>query len=162
LINFEFNIWVDADSCPNKIREYLINQSQIKKINVNFVANQAINCLNTSDSVKMIIAEKTKDGADNYIYDNVKNNDIVITRDILFAERLVKKNIAVMNDRGVLFTKYNIQDRLLERSFSLNLSEIGLGGGKKSYYSDKEFKKFCTCFESQLQNSIMKETYHIT
>ena len=109
----------------------------------------------------MIVCEKEQNAADNYIFEHTSENDIVVTRDIPFAARLVEKNIAVMNDRGVLFSKDNIEDKLREREFSLNMSEIGLGGNKGNYYGDKELKKFSTLFETELQKHIIADIYNV-
>ena len=92
-----------------------------------------------------------KDAADNYIVSSASEKDIVITRDILLAERLVAKNISVINDRGTAFTKDNIQDKIADRNFDLQLAQIGLGGSKKNSYGEKEFSKFKKCFERELQ-----------
>lgn len=154
-----FTTWIDADSCPSTLRDYIIQTAVKNSFIVSMVANREI--LQNSDNVKMIICEKTQNAADNYIFENVKKNDIVITRDIPFAARLVEKGIFVMNDRGLSFTKDNIEDRLMERNLSLNLSEIGFSGNKKKQYSQKEIKKFASAFEYELQKHITNEIYAI-
>ena len=102
-------IWIDADSCPKAVRDVTIRFA--KKINseiqIIFVANKAIPA--SSTEYKMIICDKCKDAADNYILQNVNSNDLVITRDIIFAEKLVEKNICAINDRGTYFNKDNIK-----------------------------------------------------
>ena len=98
--------------------------------------------------------------ADDYIAGKVQKHDAVVTRDIPFAARLVERGIVVMNDRGKLFTKENIGERLSERNFSLDLAALGLtGGGGKSSYSQKDFKKFCDCFEREMQKLIIIDKY---
>ena len=156
---YKFSVWVDADSFPVKARAFVVSHSVPKDVKVNFVANHEIK---SSDSkVNMIICQKEKDSADNYIFSHAQSNDIILTRDILFAARLVEKNIAVMNDRGVLFSKDNIQDKLREREFSLNMAEIGFGGGKGNYYGEKELKKFSTVFSEELQKHIIADIYNV-
>lgn len=157
----KLTVWIDADSCPVKVRDYVIAASKSKGINVNFVANHEIRTKLTYQNFKMIICSAQKGAADDLIFDECQPNDIVVTRDILFASRLVEKKICVMNDRGVNFTKDNIQDRIDERNFSLNLAEIGLGGGKGNYYGDKELKKFSACFDLKVQEHIINEQYNI-
>ena len=155
----KFSVWVDADSFPVKARDFIVSHSFSKEVSVNFVANHEIKSPNPK--VKMIICQKEHNAADDYIFENACENDIVVTRDILFAARLVEKNIAVMNDRGVLFSKDNIEDKLREREFSLNMAQIGLGGNKGNYYGDKEFKKFSTLFETELQKHIIAGIYNV-
>ncbi len=155
----KFSVWVDADSFPTKARDFIVSHASSKQVPILFVANHEIK--SDASKVKMIVCEKGKDAADDYIFQNSEQNDIVLTRDLLFAERLVKKNVCVMNDRGVLFSKDNIEDKLREREFSLNMSEIGLGGGKGNYYGEKEFRKFSTLFEQELQKHIIADIYNI-
>lgn len=155
----KFSVWVDADSFPAKARDFLVSHALSKEVSVNFVANHEIK--SPDPRVKMVICQKEHNAADDYIFENAAENDIIVTRDILFAARLVEKNISVMNDRGVLFSKDNIQDKLHEREFSLNMAEIGFGGGKGNYYGEKELKKFSTVFSEELQKHIIADIYNV-
>ncbi len=156
---YNFQVWVDADSFPTKAREFLVSHACSKNVSVKFVANHQIK--SCESKVEMIICDKEKNAADDYIFDNSGENDIVVTRDIPFAARLVQKNITVMNDRGLLFTKDNIEDKLREREFSLNMAEIGLGGNKSNIYGPKELRKFSTLFEQEIQKHIIADVYKI-
>lgn len=155
---FRFSVWLDADSFPAKARSFAVSHAASKSVFVFFVANHEIK---SEKNVQMILCNKEKDAADDYIFSHCNENDIVLTRDILFAARLVDKGIKVMNDRGLIFTKDNILDKLREREFSLNMAEIGLGGGKGNYYGEKELKKFSTVFTEELQKHIIAEMYNI-
>ncbi|MBQ5998624.1 MAG: DUF188 domain-containing protein [Treponema sp.] len=142
------HIWIDADSCPSKIRNYVVNYSKQKNIEVIFVANKPF--ATVSNEFKMIVCDETKDSADNYIFENAGNKDLVITRDILFASRLVERRIKAINDRGTSFTIDNIKNRLEDREFDLQLAQLGFGGNKKTY-GEKEFSKFKKCFEKEIE-----------
>lgn len=158
---FKFKIWVDADSFPQKAREELLKLAKLNEIPVFFVANHEIksNCI--WEGLNMVVCAAGEGVADDYIVSNSADNDIVVTRDIPLAARLVEKRIKVLNDRGTVFDKNNIEDRLREREFSLNLAAIGLGGGKSNYYGEKELKKFVTTLEQAVQTHKMNETYNI-
>lgn len=161
---FKFIVWVDADSFPKKAREFIMSFTSSKSVPVHLVANHSILSEKSGkilENVSMVVCEKTSGAADDYIFSHTGENDVVVTRDIPFAARLVEKSVAVMNDRGVVFTKDNIEDRLREREFSLNLAQIGLGGGKDNYYGEKELKKFSSVFCEELQKHITIETYNI-
>lgn len=143
-------IWVDADSCPTAIRDFVVKYAHNFSIKVVFVANKKINaCFN---DFEMIICNNEKDAADNYILEHATVQDLVITKDIIFASKLVEKSIAVINDRGTVFTKNNINEKLSDRDFDFQLAQIGFGGKKGSFYSKKEFLKFKECFNKQMQN----------
>ena len=153
----DFSVWVDADSCPREVRTFLISSAEKNRFHLNFVANAPIPSLEQTEACKAILCEKGKDSADNHIFSSAEKNDIVITKDIPFAARLVEKEICVMNDRGTIFTKYNIQDRLMERNFNLNLAEIGFGSkNKKVYYGKKELTKFTNCFLAEVQKRLSR------
>ncbi len=121
---------------------------------VTFAANRAIPGADNNPLFTMAVCEKKEGAADDYIVAHALENDIVITRDIPLADRLVKKNIPVMNDRGILFTKENIGERLSERNFALQLAQIGLGGDKRSTYSKKDFSSFASCFDREMQKRL--------
>lgn len=156
---YSFFIWIDADSCPLPVKNYVIDMAKAKNLNVNFVANHEISHPKNNPLFKMIICEKKEGAADNFIFENAEKNDIVITRDIPFAERLVEKGIFVMNDRGTVFTKDNIHERLSERNFNLNLAQLGLSEKNASRYGNRELKKFADCFERKTSQLIVNENF---
>lgn len=143
------NIYIDADSCPRKVRDYVAQRIKELEIHLYFVANKEIPTENTC--VTMIVCPKEKDSADNFIFENVKKHDIVITKDILLASRLVERNICAMNDRGTSFTKDNIRGLLKDREFNLQLSQIGFKGSKQKSYSTQQFLKFTQTFDKELK-----------
>ncbi len=148
------NIWIDADSCPLKVRNHVVDYSAKKGINVFFVANKKIDC-QSKNPFNMIITDSQKDSADNYIFEHVQNGtDLVITRDIVFADRLVQNGIITINDRGTEFTKEIIKERLSERDFNLQLAQMGLSKSYHEGYDDKKFEKFCNCFDRVIIKNI--------
>ncbi|MGI5058120.1 DUF188 domain-containing protein [Treponema pectinovorum] len=155
---YSFVIWIDADSCPLLVRNYVIDCAKSKSMNVSFVANRKIPFPKDNPLFKMCITEKKTGSADDFIFENAKGADVVITRDIVFAARLVEKKICVMNDRGTIFTKDNIKERLLERNFYLNMAELGFGSNDNRY-GQKEFKKFETTFERVTAQLRVNETF---
>ena len=102
----------------------------------------------------MIICNEKKDAADDYIIQNASKSDIVITRDIVFADRLVEKEITAINDRGTSFTKQNIKDLLSDRDFDFALAQAGVVKKYKSSYDKKDFSKFADCFDRELTRLI--------
>ena len=139
------HIWVDADSCPLLVRNHTVKTAAQKNIGVSFVANKEVKC-GEPFPFEMIITEQQKDSADNYILEHAEPGDLVITKDIVFADKLVQKDITVINDRGTEFTKEIIKERLSERDFNLQLVELGLSKPYHEGYNNKKFEKFCNCF----------------
>ena len=143
------SLWVDADSCPSLVRNYVVRMGMKYHLPVFFVANKNIP-IEEKGEYKMIICKEGKDEADNYIYDNVHENDLVITRDIVFADRLVQKDICTINDRGTCFTKDIIKERLSTRDLDLQLAQCGLVKHFHEGYDKKKFGQFANCFDKDL------------
>jgi len=143
-----FTIWIDADSCPTLVRNHVIKIAAKEKLTVNFVANKKIPVKSQTETpFNMIVCGQEKDAADNYILENAAEGDLVITRDIVFADRLVTKKITCINDRGTLFTAENIKSLLSERDFDFELAQIGLVQHFNEGYKKEKFAKFANCFD---------------
>ncbi|OJF76924.1 MAG: hypothetical protein BKP49_04980 [Treponema sp. CETP13] len=148
-----FTIWIDADSCPVQVREVIIRASMRLDIPAIFVANRSIS-LPKNKLLSMIVSEATPDAADNIIVEKSMIRDIVITRDIPLANRLVEKKVRVINDRGIVYDEENIRQRLSIRNFNLELFNMGLVGEKSSSFGKKELQNFANCFDRELQKKI--------
>lgn len=107
-----------------------------------------------SQLFQMIICDATPDAADNYIVENASENDIVITRDIPMASRLIEKNITTINDRGLLFTSENIKEKLSLRNFNKELYDNGIISEKTSTFSKKDVNNFANCFDREIQKKL--------
>ena len=146
-------IWIDADSCPIKVREIVLKAAERTETSLIMVANKKIPH-KQSGIVKDIIVEDDLDAADNYILNNTEVNDIVITRDIPLAEKLVGKNINVINDRGTQYTAENVKERLSIRNIMLKIRESGLKIDEETSFSQKDLQKFSNIFDSLLTKVI--------
>lgn len=142
-------VWIDADSCPTLVRNYVVKYSTSLKIPVIFVANKDIP-ITQEGNFQMIVCNQEKDAADNHILENCKEGDLVVTRDIVFAGHLVEKNITTINDRGTIFTKENIKELLSERDFDFQLAQIGLVKHYNEGYNKEKFSKFANCFDKTI------------
>lgn len=140
------HIFIDADSFPVAARQLVLRVAQKRALPVYFVANRLIP-LPAGNEVHMIKVRTTADAADHYICGHVGTHDIVLTRDILLAERLTEQGIAVMNHLGQVFDKQNVRERRSQRDFSLQAHHLGLiPAAGKSTYNNKDL--------SQLANSL--------
>ncbi len=147
----DINIWIDADSCPTLVRNHVVKIGNRLDCTVYFVANKEIPC-SQEGAYKMIVCKEEKDSADNYIFDNAGENDLVITRDIVFDQRLIEKNICTINDRGRIFDKDNIKELLSTRDFDLQLANIGLVKHFNEGYDKKKFAAFANSFDKVIHN----------
>ena len=141
-------IWVDADSCPAGARTIILNASQRLSLPVKFVANRNIPFDFESELFEMIVLPVSENAADNYIVEHSVTGDLVVTRDIPFAERLVQKNVCALSDRGIIFTRDNIRDLLAERELSLQMHSLGVAtGGKIGGFGNKEKHAFAAALD---------------
>lgn len=140
-------IWVDADSCPVRIRNIIIKGAERIGCYVYFVANRNIP-LQASEHVKMIVT--THSDADSYIIKKIKVEELAVTRDIPLAQQLLDKGAIVINDRGLQFDSDNIKEKLSLRNFSYQLRENGYKINESSNYSTKEVNLFAAQFDKIL------------
>lgn len=94
-------IYIDADGCPVKEETYKVASRYKMKVFV--VANQYLN-VPLDPLIEMCVADAGFDAADDWIVERVTDRDIVITADILLAERCLKKKARVLGPKGEEFT----------------------------------------------------------
>jgi uncharacterized protein YaiI (UPF0178 family) len=143
-------IFVDADSCPKPARELVIRTVKRKPLNAVFVANRPIP-LEAGPGIVMTVCPPGEGSADNRIVELAQKGDLVITRDVPLASRLVEKEILVIDDRGRVFTQDNIREHLSLRNFMVGLAETGLGMERIASYGRKELKSFADSLDRELQ-----------
>src|SRR5215207_3866379 len=98
-------IYIDADGCPVKDEVYRVAERY--KLPVVLVANKRLN-LPQNPLLEMIVVAGAFDAADDWIVENSQANDIVVTADILLADRCVKKSVRALGPKGVEFNAENI------------------------------------------------------
>lgn len=147
--------WIDADSCPVPVRELIQRAALRNKIESYFVANRKIP-FTPNHLFKMVITNNTENAADDYIVENAREGDLVITRDIPLASRLIEKKIDVINDRGILYTESNIRERLSIRDFMLELAMNGLKPESTAKLGKKEIHEFANCLDRFLQKKLKR------
>ena len=127
-------IWVDADACPNVIKEILFRISKRAKLTIIFVANQYIKTP-ASPYLKSLQVPGGFDVADDEIVRNVEDGDLVITADIPLADEVIEKGGHALSPRGELFTKDNIKPRLQVRDMmeAVRNSGIEMTGGQAAF-----------------------------
>lgn len=147
-------ILVDADSCPRPSRDAILRAVRRTGIRGIFVANRPIPGIPDDGLCTMELCETSHGAADDRIVELAEVGDLVITRDIPLASRLVEANISVLDDRGRLYSRENIRERLSLRDFMVGLAEQGLGAERIASYGKKELKNFADSFDRELQRLI--------
>lgn len=133
------NIWIDADACPNVIKDILFRAADRAQIETVLVANQAMR-LPPSKFIRFVQVEAGLDVADKRIVELMRAGDLVVTADIPLAAAVIDKQGIALNPRGELYTKDNIRERLSMRNFMEELRGGGVmtGGPPTLTAKDKQ------------------------
>ena len=148
-------IWVDADSCPIRIREIICKASRKRDIPAVFVANREIPLPGYNPEkpghIQRVVVSTDPGSADEYILEYGKTGDLFITRDIPLAAKLVEKGHKALNDRGVLYTLENVRERLSIRNFMTEMRQSGIQLEFHGKIGKKEIFEFSNAFDRELQ-----------
>ncbi|HEX5056179.1 MAG TPA: YaiI/YqxD family protein [Gammaproteobacteria bacterium] len=134
-------ILVDADACPNVIKEILFKTAERMQIPLTLVANQALT-VPRSKFIKSIRVPSGFDIADNEIVKQAVSGDLVITADIPLAAAAVAKGAYALNPRGEFYTAENIRERLNLRDFMDTLRASGVDTGGPAAFSLADRRAF--------------------
>jgi hypothetical protein len=132
-------IWVDADACPNVIKEILFRAAERLQIRTTLVANQPLR-IPPSLYIKTIQVPAGFDVADNRIVQDLEAGDLVITADIPLAAEVIEKQGHALNPRGQFYTPENIRERLRIRNAMEEMRNSGMvtGGPPALNQSDRQ------------------------
>jgi uncharacterized protein YaiI (UPF0178 family) len=115
-------IFIDADGSPVKDEVYKVAGRY--KIKVYVVANKYLK-VPMDPLIEMSVAPSGFDAVDDWIVERITNKDIVVTADILLAERCIKKGARALGNSGHEFTEDNIGSAVSNRELMQNLRHMG-------------------------------------
>lgn len=120
-------IYVDADACPVKAEIYKVALRHT--VPVIIVSNSPFR-IPDSALISRVVVNDSFDAADDWIAERASPAAIVITADILLAERCVKADAAVLAHNGKPFTKDSIGSAIATRAIMADLrSGMNAGDG---------------------------------
>ena len=134
-------IWVDADACPNAIKNVLYRAAKRVGIVTTFVANQLLT-VPASPFIKKLKVGAGFDVADNRIVQEVNKGDLVITADIPLAAAVINKGAFAINPRGTYYNEDNIRQRLSMRNFMDELRSSGVNTGGPAALNQSDIQEF--------------------
>lgn len=142
-------IYIDADGCP--VKEEVYKVAERYQIPVVLVANKALN-LPLNPLLEMVVVSGNFDAADDWIVENSKANDVLVTNDILLADRCVKKSVRVLGSKGEEFTEDNVGSAVANRELMQNLRHMGENRGGPAPMDKKARSKFLGTLDQILQS----------
>ncbi|GAA4643024.1 YaiI/YqxD family protein [Pontixanthobacter gangjinensis] len=122
------NILVDADACPVKDEIYKVALRH--KAPVTIVSNSPFR-IPDNPLFSRVVVNDSFDAADDWIAERANASSVVITADILLAERCVKAGAAVLANNGKPFTADSIGNAVAVRAIMADLraGADGITGG---------------------------------
>ena len=121
-------ILVDADACPVKDEVYRV--AWRRDVPVKVVSNARIRVPDHPLVERVLVSDKF-DAADDWIAESADKRTVVITGDILLADRCLKKQATVIGHNGKPFTAASIGSAIATRAImaDLRVAADGITGG---------------------------------
>ena len=132
-------IYVDADACP--VKPEILKVAERHGLPVTFVANSGLRP-SRDPMVRNVIVSGAFDAADDWIAENVREGDIVVTADVPLAGRTVAAGAHVTGPTGRLFDKANIGMASAMRDLGAHLRETGESKGYNAAFSPRDRSAF--------------------
>ena len=114
-----------------------------------FAANRPISGI-PKDIAEMELCPAGEGAVDDRLTELARPGDLVLTRDLPLAERLVETGVTVLDDRGRVFTKENIRQLRSLRDFVVGLAENGLETERTASYGKKELNALANSLDREL------------
>ncbi len=142
-------VWVDADACPNVIKDILFRAAERAQVETILVANQWIRTP-PSRFVRSMQVAGGLDAADSAIVDRIGRGDLVVTADIPLASLAIAKGALALNPRGELYTTDTIAQRLSMRNFMDELRGAGIATGGPPALHARDRQAFANALDTWL------------
>ncbi|MEP7130985.1 MAG: YaiI/YqxD family protein [Sphingomicrobium sp.] len=120
-------ILIDADACP--VKEEIYKVAFRRGVPVRVVSNSFIR-VPAHPLIERVLVSDKFDAADEWIVEQADAKTVVITGDILLADRCLKKAATVIGHNGKPFTAASIGGAIATRAIMADLrSGAGMTGG---------------------------------
>ncbi|MEL6437197.1 MAG: YaiI/YqxD family protein [Pseudomonadota bacterium] len=146
-------ILVDADACPVKDECYRVGERL--GVPVVIVANSFIR---TPDEphIHTVRVGDGFDAADDWIADNAHARCVVVTADILLAERCIENGAQVLSNKGSAFTADSIGAQVATRSIMADLraGAVGENIGGPAPFTKTDRSRFLQALDGAVRRAI--------
>ena len=141
------HIFVDADACP--VKQEVFRVANRYRLGVTLVANSWMRTPKEPWITLKVVADGF-DAADDWIVEQVQPYDLVITADILLANRCLKKGARALGSGGEPFTEDNIGQAVATRDLLSDLRNTGEITGGPPPFKKRDRSRFL----QQLDNAV--------
>ena len=145
-------ILVDADACPVKEEIYRVAERHGAQVRV--VSNSPFR-VPVSERVKRVMVGDGFDAADDWIAENAGPRSVVVTADILLAERCLKAGATVLRHDGRAFDSASIGSAIATRAIMADLragldGPLGGNGGGPAPFRKEDRSRFLQALDREL------------
>ncbi len=140
-------IYLDADACP--VKEQVYRVAARYRIPLMVVANGPLRIPEMPDLIaRMVVAPGGLDAADDWIVEQATPDDLVLTADILLAQRTLERGVRTLDFRGSEFSPTRIGEAVAARDLAAHLRSMGLPSGGPPPFSQKDRGKFASLLDN--------------
>jgi hypothetical protein len=143
----EPRILVDADACP--VKEEVYKVAFRREVPVKVVSNSPIRVPDHT-LVERVLVTDAFDAADDWIAEKADANTVVITGDILLADRCLKKGSAVIGPNGKPFTTASIGGAIATRAIMADMRAGGDVIGGPASFAKADRSRFLQALDEAL------------
>jgi len=140
-------ILIDADACPVKEETYKVATRY--KVPVVVVSNSPIR-VPRDPLISRKVVSNDFDAADDWIVENTTADSVVITADILLADRCLKLGASVISPTGNPFTSASIGSAIAVRAIMSDLRAGGDNVGGPAPFSKADRSRFLSALDQVL------------
>ncbi len=140
-------ILIDADACPVKDEIYKVALRH--DVAVMVVSNSPIR-IPSHPLISRTVVSDGFDAADDWIAERVTNGTVVITADILLADRCLKMGGVVIAPTGKPFTAASIGNAIAVRAIMADLRAGGDNVGGPAAFSKSDRSRFLSTLDETL------------
>lgn len=150
-----FKILIDADACPQTIKEILYRAAKRLSVPLFVVANQRFT-IPVANNIKFVQVAKGFDEADRYITSVSEVDDLIITADIPLAAAVIEKGAYALNPRGEFYSADNIKQILAVRNLMHELRNTGQITGGPAGMKARDQQAFANALDNYLNKKLNK------
>lgn len=147
-------IFIDGDACPVKDEVYAV-AARIG-LAVVVVANQRIH-VPVDLGVEMVVVEDGPDAADDWIAEEIRRGDVVITADIPLAARCLEVGAFALGTNGREFTPDSIGSALATREIKASIRESGVVTGGPPPITRRDRSRFSNVLDRVVHAAMRPE-----
>ncbi|MDQ3471271.1 MAG: YaiI/YqxD family protein [Pseudomonadota bacterium] len=140
-------ILVDADACP--VKEEVYRVAFRREVPVRVVSNSYLR-VPAHPLVERVVVSDKFDAADDWIAETAGANDVVITGDILLADRCLKTGATVIGHNGKPFTTASIGGAIATRAIMADLRAGGDVVGGPAAFARADRSRFLQALDAAL------------